>query len=38
MVLGSYADFMWQAEEDDDEDEEINKKNDMSSPALVAAF
>lgn len=37
MVLGTYAHFMWQADEDD-EDEEINNKNDMSSRALVAAF
>lgn len=36
MVLGSYAQFMWEAEEDENEDEDI-----VSIPAaetMVAAF
>lgn len=37
-VLGSFAHFMWEAEEDD-EDEEINNPTEkMSSPALVPTF
>lgn len=34
MVLGSYAHFMWEAE-DDDEEEEVMVG---ASPAMVSAF
>lgn len=35
-VLGSYAHFMWEAEEDEDEEEMDDKVG--ASPAMVAAF
>ena len=37
MVLGSYASFMWEAEEDDDEEVE-DKSGVPSAAAMVAAF
>ena len=36
MVLGSYAQFMWEAEEDEEEEEMGDKVG--VSPAMVAAF
>ena len=42
MVLGSYAQFMWEAEEEEEEDDENEESKDISgssqSPALVAGF
>lgn len=34
MVLGSYAQFIWEAEEDEDEEE----REVEASPAMVKAF
>lgn len=33
MVMGSYAHFMWEAEDEDDEEEDLM----VASPALVSA-
>lgn len=39
MVLGSYAQFMWEAEEEEDENEESKDISGSSqSPAVVAGF
>lgn len=43
MVLGSYAQFMWEAEDEEEEEEDENEESkDISgssqSPALVAGF
>ena len=42
MVLGSYAQFMWEAEDEEEEDDENEESKDISgssqSPALVAGF
>lgn len=39
MVLGAFASFMWEAEEDEEENEEINPNVQVSpAPALVHAF
>jgi len=39
MVLGSYASFMWEAEEGDEEEEEEEDKSEvLSAAAMVAAF
>lgn len=43
MVLGSYAQFMWEAEEEEEEDENENEESEDTSgssrtPALVAGF
>ena len=41
MVLGSYAQFMWEAEDEEEEDENEESKDisgSSQSPALVAGF
>ena len=39
MVLGSYAHFMWEAEQEEDEKfEGINRKVDAPAAELIAAF
>ena len=42
MVLGSYAQFMWEAEDEEEEEDENEESKDISgssqSPALVAGF
>lgn len=37
MVLGSYAQFMWETEDEEDDSNEIKDRAE-ASPALVAAF
>lgn len=40
MVLGSYAQFMWEAEEEEEDENEESKdiSGSSQSPALVAGF
>lgn len=38
MVMGSYAQFMWEAEEDEDEDEFGSNVSIPAAETMVAAF
>ena len=38
MVMGSYANFMWEVEEEEDDGNEESTGIAGASPALVAAF
>lgn len=38
MVMGSYAQFMWEAEDDEDEEEGVSKVTVPAAQPMVATF